>query len=151
MMGTRETRRVTGDYVLTVDDYRARRSFDDEIARNAYPIDLHTAQRQADDLRAGKFTSPMDHHGKRYGKGESHGIPYRSLIPQTLANVLVAGRCISTDRLVQSTTRNMPCCLVTGEAAGIAAALAARANGKTRDVDATELRALLKRNGAYIL
>jgi hypothetical protein len=150
MLGTRETRRVVGDYVLTTDDYRARRSFDDEIARNSYPIDCHAADRQADDLRAKKFISPMDHHGKRYGGGESHGIPYRSLIPQTLGNVLVAGRCFSTDRLVQSATRAMPCCLVTGEAAGLAAALAARSDGLTRNVDVSDLRAILKRNGAYI-
>jgi hypothetical protein len=150
MLGTRESRRVVGDYVLNVDDYHARRSFDDEVARNAYPLDQHTAQRQADELLAGKFISPMDHHGKRYGRGDSHGIPYRSLIPQKLNNVLVAGRCFSTDRLVQSATRAMPPCLATGEAAGVAASLAARSNGRTRDVDTNELRAILKQNGAYI-
>ena len=145
----RETRRVAGDYVLTLDDYQARRSFDDEIARNSYPIDIHGAQKHIKALLSDKNVCAMNHFG-RYGKGESHGIPYRCLLPQKLDNVLVAGRCISTDRLMLGSTRVMPVCLVTGEAAGIAAALAARSNGRPRDIDVTELRAILKRNGAYI-
>jgi len=56
-----------------------------------------------------------------YKKGESHGIPYRCLTPKGLKNVLVAGRCISTDEIVQGSTRVQPPCLVTGEAAGMAA------------------------------
>ena len=55
------------------------------------------------------------------GEGESVGIPYRSLIPQNIRNLLVAGRCIGTDSLVNGSIRVMPVCLVTGEAAGTAA------------------------------
>lgn len=150
MLGVRETRRIIGDYVLTLDDYQARRSFDDEIGRNSYPVDVHGARKHIKDFQSGKYHSPMDFYG-RYGKGESHGIPYRCLIPQKLDNVLTAGRCISTDRLVQGSTRVMPVCLVMGEAAGLAASLAARSNAKTRDVDVTKLRAILKQNGAYIM
>ena len=60
----------------------------------------------------------------RYKNGESYGIPYRSLIPVSFKNVLVAGRCISTDRQMQASVRVMPGCLITGQAAGMAASLA---------------------------
>ena len=88
---------------------------------------------------------------RRYGPGESHGIPYRCLTPKKLKNVLVAGRAISTDRPVQGSTRVMPVCLVMGEAAGMAACLAAKS--KSRDVhkvDVKLLRKRLKEEGAYI-
>ena len=64
-------------------------------------------------------------------------------------NVLVAGRCISTDRAVQGSTRVMPCCLVTGEAAGVAAALSLP-TGQTRQVDTQLLREKLRGYGAFI-
>ncbi|MCQ2432528.1 MAG: FAD-dependent oxidoreductase, partial [Clostridia bacterium] len=76
LMGIRQSRRVKGDYVLTKDDYLARRTFPDEIARNCYYLDIHGGNGES----------------CRYGKGESHGIPYRCLTPVGLSNLLVAGR-----------------------------------------------------------
>ena len=61
----------------------------------------------------------------RYGPGESHGIPYRALLPQGVKNVIVAGRSISCDKRIQGSVRVMPVCLTMGEAAGVAAAFAA--------------------------
>ena len=87
---------------------------------------------------------------ERYKKGESHGIPYRCLIPGKLKNVLVAGRSISTDRNVQGSTRVMPVCLCMGEAAGIAAAMALKTAGEVRRVDVKRLRTRLKKHGAYL-
>lgn len=58
----------------------------------------------------------------RLGTGESYGIPYRTLLPQKLDNVLVAGRCTSTDRAMQASVRVMPGCYITGQAAGLASA-----------------------------
>ena len=146
LMGVRESRRITGDYVITLEDYLARRSFDDEIARNSYPIDIHNTPDEADDFRSGK-TGAMERF-ENYKRGESHGIPYRSLVPKGLHNVLVAGRCISTDRSVQGSTRIMPCCMAVGEAAGMAAAMAT--DGLVRSVDASRLRARLREHGAYL-
>lgn len=146
-LGVRETRRIHGDYTLTFEDYVARRSFDDEIGRNCYFIDVH----RSNDEKAKKTdaTEAKRHH---YGKGESHGIPYRCLIPKDTDNLLVAGRCISTDRPVQGSTRVMPTSLVTGEAAGLAASMAAKStDGLVRNIDVNELRATLKKRGAYIL
>ncbi|MBN2711642.1 MAG: FAD-dependent oxidoreductase, partial [Planctomycetes bacterium] len=90
--------------------------------------------------------------GHRYEKGESHGIPYRCLVPRDLANVLVAGRSISCDRQVQGSVRVMPVCLAMGEAAGIAAGLACKAETvDVHQVDTKALRARLLEEGAYIL
>ena len=80
LMGVRETRRIIGDYVLDIDDFLARRSFADEICRNAYPVDIHTAKNEIDASRAGR----LDVMGRyeNYQTGESHGIPYRCLTPR---------------------------------------------------------------------
>lgn len=134
--GIRDSRRIIGDYLFTGDDWRARRSFDDEIGRNCYFIDIH------------KQGVPHVH----YGRGESHGIPYRCLTPKTLRNVLTAGRCISTDDEAYGSLRVMPPCLVTGEAAGIAASLAAASSRPdVHAVDTTDLRRILKSRGQYFL
>lgn len=148
-IGVRETRRIVGDYVLTLDDYLARRSFADEIARNAYYIDIHLSKREWE-RSLGK---PIDWESKihQYAPGESHGIPYRCLIPRGTRNLLVAGRSISTDRAVQGSTRVMPNCLAMGEAAGVAAAWAARRHdGDVRRVDVAALRTRLRECGAYL-
>jgi hypothetical protein len=88
---------------------------------------------------------------ENYGPGESHGIPYRCLTPQGLRNVLVAGRCISTDHAVQASTRVMPVCLVMGEAAGLAAALAAGTPAPdVHAVDTAQLRRRLREEGGWL-
>ncbi len=136
LLGIRETRRIVGEYTLTLQDYIDRRSFHDEIARNCYFIDVHGAG---------------PHHEERpYDKGESHGIPFRCLIPQGFTNLLVAGRAISCDRIVMGSTRVMPNCLTTGEAAGTAAALSVRENVVTSAIDTEKLRSVLRTNGAYL-
>ena len=134
--GIRDSRRIVGDYLFTGDDWRARRTFDDEIGRNCYFIDIH------------KSGVPEVH----YGRGESHGIPYRVLTPKGLRNVLVAGRCISTDEEAYGSLRVMPPCLVTGEAAGVAARLASLSSSRdVHSVDVSDLRSRLKARGQYFL
>ena len=87
-----------------------------------------------------------------YGRGESHGIPYRCLTPKKLRNVLTAGRCISTDDEAYGSLRVMPPCLVTGEAAGVAASLAAASAARDiHRVDTDDLRRILKSRGQYFL
>lgn len=145
LMGVRETRRITGDYVLSVEDYVARRSFADEICRNSYFIDIHGTEKE--EKQAGGKPEVI----KRYGPGESHGIPYRCLTPRSLKNVLVAGRSISCVREVQGSVRVMPVCLAMGEAAGIAAAMAsAQTAPDVHAVDIAALRRRLREEGAYL-
>jgi len=136
LLGLRESRRVVGDYLFTIDDWLARRSFDDEIGRNCYYIDVH---------KVGSRQYP------KYKTGESHGIPYRCLTPKKLNNVLTAGRCISTDEAAFGSLRVMPACLVTGEAAGMAGAFAARmAQANVHKIDVQQLRKRLKEEGQDI-
>ncbi len=144
LLGVRETRRVVGDYMLTGEDYLARRSFEDEICRCSYYVDIHSRRSAVE-----KKESEAAAYG-RYSPGESYGVPYRCLTPKGLSNVLVAGRAISCDRAIQGSVRVMPPALCTGEAAGLAAALASAANVSVHDVDVARLRARLREEGAYL-
>jgi hypothetical protein len=153
LLGVRETRRILGDYVLTVDDYRACRDFPDEICRNAYGIDVHVSRKENAEL-CKKSIPELKEWNKNATRslkpGESFGVPYRCLTPRGLRNVLVAGRCISTDRLAYGSIRIMACCLNTGEAAGIAAAMAATDSADVHAVDPKALREKLKAHGAFL-
>jgi hypothetical protein len=147
VVGVRETRRIVGDYSLTLEDYIGRRSFPDEICRNSYFIDLHMTEEETSHNDQ-VFAAVRIQH---YEKGESHGIPYRCLTPRGLKNVLVAGRSISCERIVQGSVRVMPVCLATGEAAGMAAAHATRLpQVDVHAVDVKNLRCRLIEEGAYL-
>ena len=147
LLGVRESRRIMGDYVLRLDDFKKRAVFADEIGRYCYPVDIHVMKpdSEAEYKRFSEEFAKM-----RYAKGESYGVPYRTLVPRGLSNVLVAGRCISTDRFLQGSIRVMPGCYITGQAAGMAASLAIEHNTDTRGVAVPELQARLKKMGAYL-
>lgn len=148
-VGIRETRRVVGDYVLTLDDYLARQTFSDEICRNSYFIDIHHALADVEEHNKTRMEGLK--HNFRYGAGETHGIPYRCLTPKDLRNVLVAGRSISCERIVQGSVRVMPVCLAMGEAAGMAAAHAVKSHGcNVHAVDTDYLRDRLREEGGYL-
>lgn len=137
-IGVRESRMIVGDYVLTEEDCRNCVKFDDAIAACNYDIDIHNPE--------GTGTS---HY--YFPAGEYYTIPYRSLIPKGVSNVLVAGRCISSDHGAQASYRIMPvvCCI--GEAAGSAVGLAVKQNCTVREIDVKELQNELKRNYAYFV
>ena len=147
LLGIRETRRIIGDTVLTFDDFKARRSFPDEVVRNCQMVDIHPTEAEMPEAIRNRREPTERYH---YKPGESHGIPYRCLTPKGVKNVLVAGRCISTDRIVQGSIRTMPVCLCMGEAAGIAAAMAATASADVHAVNTDELRTRLRTYGAYL-
>lgn len=147
MMGIRETRRIIGDYVLNLEDFRRQAVFEDEIGRYAYPVDIHASKSDLESFKKFKEAYLCDF---RYKPGESYGIPYRALLPKGLSNMFVAGRCISTDRHMQGSIRVMPGCFITGQAVGAAASLAVKHNTDTRSVNVKELQQLLKSIGAYL-
>ncbi len=124
LLGIRETRRILGDYMLNLADFKRRAVFEDEIGRFCYPVDIHASKPDA-----GSFAQfEKEFQSLRYMPGENYGIPYRCLIPQKVDNLLVAGRCISSDRYIQGSVRVMPGCFITGQAAGMAAAVAIEGN-----------------------
>jgi glycine/D-amino acid oxidase-like deaminating enzyme len=133
-IGIRESRRIVGAYTLTRDDVLAARAFDDAVARSAYPIDIHNP--------SGAGTTTF-----RLPAGESYEIPYRCLVPESIDGLLVAGRCISTTHEALASTRLTPTVMTLGQAAGTAAAIAARRQIPPRALDPGELRAQLTRDG----
>jgi len=145
-LGIRESRRIMGDYVMVLDDFMNRADFEDEIGRYSYPVDIHGSDASKESFA--KFEK--EYYNLRYEKGESYGIPYRILTPKGLSNVLVAGRCVSCDRYIQSSIRVMPGCYITGQAAGAAAAIAVEKDTDTRGFDVGELQLRLKKLGAYL-
>ena len=145
LLGVRESRRICGDYRLCFADYLARRHFADDIGCFCYPVDIHASTPDA--ARQKRVAERM--RETAYLPGENYGIPYRALIPREVTNLLTAGRCISTDREVQSSLRVMPACMITGAAAGAAAALAA-GTGDVRRVSIGLLRRKLRGLGAYL-
>ncbi|MCD6392773.1 MAG: FAD-dependent oxidoreductase [Planctomycetes bacterium] len=147
LMGIRESRRIMGDYVLCVDDFTTRAVFEDEIGRYCYPVDIHPSEPGPDAYAKFKKQHLKEY---RYGPGESYGIAYRCLLPRGLSNVLVAGRCISSDRYLQSSVRVMPGCYITGQAAALAAVVSVEHDTAPRAIDRTELRSRLRKIGAYL-
>ncbi|WP_248926874.1 FAD-dependent oxidoreductase [Paenibacillus hamazuiensis] len=137
-IGIRETRRIVGDYTLVVEDFLSMRTFADDIARNSYFIDIHLAN-------AGS-TMVIKH----LPKGQSHGVPYRCMLPQGRSNLIVAGRSVSSDRPVQGSLRVMPNCFAMGQAAGTAAAMLSGTGGGFRDISVPQLQRRLIEQGAWL-
>lgn len=129
----RESFRIRGEVLITHEDYVSGRVFDDAVCYAFYPVDLHTRQ--------GVRPQPLK-------EGIVPTVPLRALIPRESRNLLVAGRSVSSDRLANSGLRVQAPCMAMGQAAGAAAALAARENRSPRDVPLPDLKALLTQHGA---
>jgi glycine/D-amino acid oxidase-like deaminating enzyme len=131
-IGVRESRRIVGEHVLTADEILSATRFADQIARCGAPIEEHHA---GDDTR---WVYLED--------GATYGIPYRTLQPQGLDNVLVAGRCFSASHEAHASARSMATCMAMGQAAGTAAALA----DEPKRLDPSALRMHLREGGADV-
>lgn len=136
-IGIRESRMVEGEYQLTGDEIRGLCRFPDAIATANYDIDIHSPD--------GTGTS---HY--YFAKDSWYEIPYRCLIPKDCANLLVAGRCISSDHEAQASYRIMPFCAELGQAAGAAVSIAGNTGKNLRDIDVSRLQAILRREGFVI-
>jgi hypothetical protein len=134
-LGIRETRRIVGRYVMTQNDVLSCRRFDDAIAVASYPIDIHR---------------PGDDGCTLIWCGDCYDIPYRSLLPTKVDNLLVAGRCISTTHEAMGAIRVMATCMAMGEAAGRAANMAVRASVSPSAINVQRLREELAARGAYL-
>lgn len=132
-LGLRETRRIRGDYVMTVEDVLEERRFDDTIGVNCWPVEDHGAGRKTKWV----WLSP----------GGYCQIPYRALIPKGLKNVLVAGRNVSATHDAQASIRVTANCFSMGQAAGIAAA---RWGEDLRAADIHDLQCRLQEAGATL-
>lgn len=133
----RETRRILCDAYVTVQDYVQARIWDDSICYAYYPVDLHC---HAKDSIKNIFI----------GKDHIPTIPFRALVVAGLDNFLVAGRCVSSDRLANSALRVKAPCMAMGQAAGTAAALARKEGGNVRCIDVEKLKKCLKDAGCIV-
>ncbi|CAM3416056.1 FAD-dependent oxidoreductase [Marinicrinis lubricantis] len=136
-IGIRETRRIIGEYVLNGEDVLSGARFPDCIARSGYPIDIHNPEGKG-------ITANFIREGGAYD------IPYRSIVPKDVDNLLLAGRCISTTHEAQATTRLTPSCMAIGEAAGAAAAITAQNHTAARDINIQQLQQRLIASGAEL-
>ena len=132
---SRETYRIKGESIVTVRDYTTGRIFDDALSYSFYPIDLHDEH--------GVKPKPLPH-------GKVPTIPRGALIPKGSKNIMVAGRCLSSDRLANSAARVQASCMGMGQAAALTAVLAARSRTTPLDVPLDQIRAKLKEQGAIV-
>jgi len=137
-VGIRETRRIIGQYQLGENDVLECASFEDSIGVNGWPIEEHVAGNIA-----------FRWQDTPASRGFNH-LPYRMLLPQQVDNLLVAGRCASMTHLGQSAARVSGGCFVMGQAAGTAAALAARSWVRPRALEVWALQEKLQADGAYL-
>lgn len=135
-IGVRETRRVHGLYRLTREDVLSARQFDDQIGLCGAPIEDHH--------------EGADTKWHYLPDGQCVGIPYRTLVAQQAENVLVAGRCFSATHDAHASVRSMGQCMAMGQAAGVAAAMAAARKEAVADVPVPSLRTALSRSGAIL-
>ena len=136
LVGVRETRRVTGEYTLTIDDVLEAKAFPDGIVRARFPVDIHDPKGHAGD-------------SSRLPRG-FYEMPYRCLIPLDVENLLIAGRPISATHEAHASLRVMPICMAIGQAAGLASALSVRELVHPRDLDVELLRCELRHAGAEL-
>ncbi|MGB7479037.1 MAG: FAD-dependent oxidoreductase [Burkholderiaceae bacterium] len=135
-IGIRETRLIAGDHVLSADEVLGGAKPDDGIACSAWPVEVH-----------GQGLKTI---WKFLADGDYYRIPYRSLTPLGLSNVLVAGRCVSATHEAQASLRVSAPAMAMGEAAGMAAVMALAQGCDSRQVDVMVLQAALEREGAIL-
>ena len=140
IIGIREGARIVGDYVLDVADLRAGRAFDDGVARGTFYLDGHKPD---DDKRT--YILPKDQL-----EVPPYQIPLRCLIARDGKNLLMAGRCFSSDQLALSSARVSTTCAMMGQAAGIAAAMAVEKRADVRNLDPRAVRAVVEQRGAML-
>ena len=130
-IGIRDTRKIDALYNLTAADVREQGRFEDSI---------------------GIFPEFIDGYGLLIlpTTGRYFQVPYRSLVPQGVENLIVAGRCIGGDRVSHAAVRNMMCCAVSGQGAGVAAAVSLKTGQPFDALDVAAVQAELKRQGARI-
>lgn len=131
----RESYRIVGETLITVDDYNSGKVFEDSLCYAFYPVDLHT--------KSGVRPKPL-------APGVVPTIPRSALIPKGSTNIIVAGRSVSSDRLANSGLRVQASCMAMGQVAGATSALAAATKTTPLKVPLAEIKALLAKHGAIV-
>ncbi len=130
-LGIRDTRKINAVYNMTADDVRGQARFDDSV---------------------GIFPEFIDGYGLLIlpTTGRYFHVPYRTLVPKTVDHLLVAGRATGGDRVSHAATRNMMCCTVTGQGAGVAAAVSVKHDQDFSEIDVGLVQSELTRQGVRL-
>jgi len=135
--GVRESRNIRGRYEIQDADVLEGRKFEDSIGQICFPVDIH-----APDSSQAIFM--------QIGGDGAFDIPFRAMLPLGIDNMVVGGRCVSATHVAHGATRNMAPCLVMGEAAGLAAAMASKRNTTLAHLDIADLQRQLIADGAFL-
>jgi hypothetical protein len=147
VMGVRDSRRIVGEFELTIEDFRARRQFSDQIAVYNRPTDVHPTNTSVEEYQ--RFLKDFD--GKdNLGAGNCVGIPYSILVPREWENLWVAGRCHSSDTKVHGSIRAQSAAYMMGQAVGTAAAQSVATGQPACDLNTAVLVEGLRSAGAYL-
>lgn len=138
-IGIRESRKIDGVYKLTEHDIVGNTMFPDAVAMGGYPVDVHAPKGVSNGVKLPHLE-----------QGTWYSVPYRCLVTNEISNLIVAGRCISTTHLACGATRVTPVLMAISQGAGSAAAMAAKSGSHVRDIDVTELRETLIKDGAFL-
>ena len=130
-VGARESRKIIGEYNLTGEDVRSEARFEDSIGIFPEFLDAY-------------FLVIIPTTGRYFQ------VPYRIMVPKNVENLLVAGRCVAGDKISHAATRQMMCCSVTGQGAGVAAAVSVKNKVACRKVTITQVQNALKKQGVRI-
>lgn len=143
MPGSREGRRLIGDYILNENDILSNRQFEDAVAYGGWPMDIHTAKGLYDFDELPSRVISFD---------GAYTIPYRSYYSKNISNLMMAGRDISASKMAMGSTRVMGTCAVGGQAVGTAAALCIKYDCDPRGAQEhmRELQQMLLKDDAYI-
>jgi hypothetical protein len=137
-IGIRESRRIRGKAYITRQDFEKARAFPDGIARINYPIDIHSPNGSGTEIT-------------ELPKDAWYEIPFGSLVPKDIDNLLIASRCISADHATHSSLRVMPPVCSIGQASGIASAIALEKNIQASEVDGKEVKERLIKAGRNLV
>jgi hypothetical protein len=135
-IGIRETRRIIGPYQLTEDDVLDCADFEDTIGVNGWPVEAHVA-------------GSVEFRWQRSERGFNH-LPFRIMLPGTVGNLYVTGRCASMTHGAHAAPRVTGPCFVMGEAAGVAASMALSAGVRGDGIDVPELQRRLEQGGTFL-
>jgi hypothetical protein len=146
-IGIRESRRIAGQYILTENDIKEQKQFDDAVATGCWYLDLHPSYATTGSANV----APGALGGLDGYQPDQYDIPYRSLLAKKVNNLLVAGRCHSATRLAASSTRVTVTAMAMGQAAGVAAAIATEMKKPAGELDGRKVRDILtqKHMGPY--
>lgn len=137
-VGIRESRHIAGEYVLAADDLLDGKVPEDSVFLASNSVDIH-----------GRFGGSTTEY-LTVRNGRWYGVPYRSLVPKGIDNLLVAGRCLSASSDAAGAVRVMPPCMAMGQAAGTAAAIALKAGIQPRSIDIADLLSELKKDNVFL-